>query len=59
MYRQRHLTFVIALAALVQCFTATDGQGLEATLAGAKLPTPLYLSTAVYDGTDNVYILGG
>jgi hypothetical protein len=58
MYRQR-LTFLIALAALVQCFDGTYGQGLEAKLAGAKLPLPLYYSTAVYDGTDNVYIFGG
>jgi hypothetical protein len=58
MYRQR-LTFLIALAVFVQCFVATYGEGLEAQLAGAKLPTALYLSTAVYDGTDNVYIFGG
>jgi hypothetical protein len=59
MYRQGHLTFVIAVALLVHCFVSTYGQGLEAKLAGAKLPTPLELSTAVYDGTDNVYIFGG
>jgi hypothetical protein len=58
MYRQR-LTFVIAVAVLVHCFAATYGQGLEANLVGAKLPTPMFLSTAVYDGTDNVYIFGG
>jgi hypothetical protein len=58
MNRQR-LTFVIALATLVHCFAATYGQELEAKLAVAKLPFPLYTSTAVYDGTDNVYIFGG
>jgi hypothetical protein len=59
MHRQRHLTFVIAVAVLVNCFAPTYVQGLEAKLAGAKLPAPLYYSTAVYDGTDNVYIFGG
>jgi hypothetical protein len=59
MYRQRNPIFVIAFAVLVHCFAPTYGQGLEAKLAGAKLPTPLYLITAVYDGTDKVYIFGG
>jgi hypothetical protein len=59
MYRQRHPTFVITVAVLVYCFAPTYGQGLEAKLAGAKLPTPMHISTAVYDGTNNVYIFGG
>jgi hypothetical protein len=58
MYRQR-LTFVITVAVLVHCLAAAYGQGLEAKLAFAKLPTPMHISTAVYDGTDNVYIFGG
>jgi hypothetical protein len=59
MYRQRNPIVVIAVTLLVHCFAVTYGQELEAKLAGAKLPTPLYISTAVYDGTDNVYIFGG
>jgi hypothetical protein len=58
MFKQR-LTFVIGVAVLVHCLSPTYGQRLEAKLAGAKLPKTLYLSTAVYDGTDNVYIFGG
>jgi hypothetical protein len=58
MYRQR-LTFVITVAALVHCLAAAYGQGLEAKLSGSKLPKAVLLSTAVYDGTDNVYIFGG
>jgi hypothetical protein len=50
---------VIALATLVHCFDGTYGQELEAKLAGAKLLTTLYGSTAVYDGNDGVYIFGG
>jgi hypothetical protein len=50
---------VIAVAALVQCFGRNYGQELEAKLAGANLPRTLYLSTAVYDGADSVYIFGG
>jgi hypothetical protein len=58
MCRQR-LTFVIALATLVHCLHGTYGEDLEAKLAGSKLLTTLYASTAVYDGTDSVYIFGG
>jgi hypothetical protein len=58
MYRQR-LTFVIRVAMLVHSFPAIYGQGLQAKLAGAKLPMTLYLSTAVYDGNDKVYVFGG
>jgi hypothetical protein len=58
MYEQR-LTVVIGIAVLVHCLSPAYGQRLEAKLAGAKLSKTLYLSTAVYDGTDNVYIFGG
>jgi hypothetical protein len=52
--------FAIAIALmLAQCFSESDGQGLEAKVAGAKLPTPLYRHSAVYDGNDSVYIFGG
>jgi hypothetical protein len=33
------------------------GQGLEAKVTGAKLPTPLYLHSEVYDEDDSAYIL--
>jgi hypothetical protein len=59
MCRQRLTFIVIALATLVHCFDGTYGQELEAKLAGAKLLTTLYGSTAVYDGNDGVYIFGG
>jgi hypothetical protein len=58
MYWGRPL-FVIAVVALLLCFGESDGEGLEAKLAGAKLPVTLYHSTAVYDGNDSVYIFGG
>jgi hypothetical protein len=38
MFRER-ITFVIAVATLVHCFGENTGEGLEAKLAGAKLPT--------------------
>jgi hypothetical protein len=52
--------FVIAIAVLLAhgC-SESHGQGLEAKVAGAKLPTPLYRHSAVYDGNDSVYIFGG
>jgi hypothetical protein len=53
------LVLLIAVAALVHSFGESMGEGLEAKLAGAKLPTTLEYSTAVYDGSDSVYILGG
>jgi hypothetical protein len=53
------LIFFIAVVVLLQSFGKSSGQVLEAKLAGAKLPTPLYLSTSVYDGIDSVYIFGG
>jgi hypothetical protein len=58
MYTERPL-FVIAVATLVHCFRQSNGKELEAKLAGAKVPSPLSYSTAVYDGTDSVYIFGG
>jgi hypothetical protein len=61
MHRERR-NFVIAFAAalLGNYFRETYGiQTLEAKLAGAKLPTILYYTTAVYDGDDSVYIFAG
>jgi cytochrome c biogenesis protein CcdA len=52
--------FGIAFAfMLAQCIIGSYGQGLQAIVAGGKLPTPLYYSTAVYDGNDSVYLFGG
>jgi hypothetical protein len=53
------LTFVIAVVVLVHCLVQSNGEGLEAKLAVSKLPEALYLSTAVYDGNDSVFIFGG
>jgi hypothetical protein len=47
------------IAALVHCFGQTYGEGLEAKLAGAKLPRILCQSKGVYDGIDSVFIFGG
>jgi hypothetical protein len=48
--------FAITIAVmLAQCFSEGDGQELEAKVAGAKLPTPLFRHSAVYDGN----IFGG
>jgi hypothetical protein len=41
------------------CFSESYGQGLEAIVAKAKLPTALYSHAAVYDGIHSVYIFGG
>jgi hypothetical protein len=52
--------FAIAVVLLLaQCFSESYGQGLEGIVAGAKLPTALWCSTAVYDGNDSVYLFGG
>jgi hypothetical protein len=59
MSRKRAILIVLVLAVL-NCSTETAGQqGLEAKLAGTRLPTKLWGSSAVYDGIDNVYIFGG
>jgi hypothetical protein len=47
------------VVALVTVSNPVSGQGFEAKLAGARLPYPLYESSAVYDGVDNVYLFGG
>jgi hypothetical protein len=59
MSRKRAILIVLVLVVL-NWITETAGQdGLEAKLAGARLPTTLYRSSAVYDGVDYVYIFGG
>jgi hypothetical protein len=42
---------------LASGFGEIYGEGLEAKVTGAKLPTPLYLHSAVYDENDSAYIL--
>jgi hypothetical protein len=60
MARERHnYVIVVAVTILQFCFKESNGKGLEAKLAGGKLPTALYYSTAVYDGNDSVYLFGG
>jgi hypothetical protein len=44
---------------LANWLSESYGQGLEAKVAGAKLPRGLYYHSAVYDGNDSVYIFGG
>jgi hypothetical protein len=57
---KERLFFVIAVAFIfAHCFGESYGQGLEAKVAGEKLPTPLFCHSAVYDGDDFVYIFGG
>jgi hypothetical protein len=58
MYREI-LKFVITVAVILHCFGPGYGDGLEAKLAGAKLPYPLRYFDIVYDGADSVYIFGG
>jgi hypothetical protein len=50
---------VAAFTMLQCCFKESNGQGLEANLAGVKLSTGLIYSSAVYDGKDFVYVFGG
>jgi hypothetical protein len=47
------------VVALVIVNTELSGQEFEAKLAGTRLPNTLYVSSAVYDGVDNVYLFGG
>jgi hypothetical protein len=50
---------VLGVAVLNWSIETAGHQGLEAKLAGTKLPSELFGSSAVYDGVDNIYILGG
>jgi hypothetical protein len=51
--------FLIKLVMALGIFsTHVSGQGLEAKLAGARLPYTLVWSSAVYDGVGNVYLFG-
>jgi hypothetical protein len=54
-----HLLLIAVVTLITISVGETHGQVLESVLVGAKLPTALYLSTAVYDGNDSVYIFGG
>jgi hypothetical protein len=59
MSRKRAI-FIVLVWAVLNWSTETEGQqGLEAKLAGTRLPASLFDSSAVYDGVDNVYIFGG
>jgi hypothetical protein len=58
MYKERSILLIVVVS-LVHCFGQIYGKELKAKVARAKLPTTLTESTAVYDGTDNVYIFGG
>jgi hypothetical protein len=52
-------SWIFLVVALVTVNNPVSGQGLEAKVAGARLPYTLYESSAVYDGLDNVYLCGG
>jgi fermentation-respiration switch protein FrsA (DUF1100 family) len=57
---RKRAVLIVFVWTVLNCSSQTTGQqGLEAKLAGAKLPTTLYYSSAVYDDVDNVYIFGG
>jgi hypothetical protein len=57
--RKRAMLIVFVMAVLNWAIETAGQQGLEAKLAGARLPTSLSQSSAVYDGVDDVYIFGG
>jgi hypothetical protein len=57
--KERQLLCIRSVLILVHCLGVSYGEGLEAKVAGAKLPTSLYYHSAVYDGKDSVYIFGG
>jgi hypothetical protein len=59
MSRKRAILIVLVMAVLTWATETAGQQGLEAKLAGARLPTSLSQSSAVYDGVDDVYIFGG
>jgi hypothetical protein len=56
---RKTVIFVIIAATLVHSFGQSYGEELETKLAGAKLPSAMYVTTAIYDGSDSVYIFGG
>jgi hypothetical protein len=53
------LLFLTIFVALAHHLGQSEAAELEAKLAGARLPTTLIRSAAVYDGIYNVYIFGG
>jgi hypothetical protein len=59
MSRKKATAILLILVVLNSSIETAGQQGLEAKLAGARLPTTLWDSSAVYDGVDNVYIFGG
>jgi hypothetical protein len=59
MGKEKQVFALIVAFMLAQFFSESYGQGLEAIVASAKLPTALYSHAAVYDGDDSVYIFGG
>jgi hypothetical protein len=52
-------SLIILAVALVIVTAQVSGQDFEAKLAGTRLPNTLANGCAVYDGVDNVYLLGG
>jgi hypothetical protein len=50
--------FIAAVTVFCIC-DKTNGLELVAIEAKARLPSQLAYSTAIYDGDDNIYILGG
>jgi hypothetical protein len=54
----KRLVLILAVA-LIQYCREGNGQGLEASLANARLPTRRLSCASAYDGDDFIYIFGG
>src|SRR5687768_17463765 len=50
------IIFLIIVAILVASITCAN---LRLVTTTSRLPTPIYETTAVYDGQDSIYITGG
>jgi hypothetical protein len=55
----RIFVFVMLVLTITDVWGAARGEILEAKKPGAKLPSSLRSASAVFDGEDSVYILGG
>jgi hypothetical protein len=53
------LALVVFLFLTTLSWNTTSGVILQARKAGVSLPSPLAVSTAIYDEEDSVYIFGG
>jgi hypothetical protein len=51
--------FIMFILTTSNFWCISTGQILDARKAGVKLPSALSLASAVFDGEDSVYIIGG